>query len=290
MRWLGQHPEINIPPKELNFLKKHEPWQLLAYFYTEFPKDPKLMRGYKAPSDINDIRPIRLLSVFFPETKLIIGMRHPIWMLQSLYNFRIQNGVDIVPFEKIQRINFKESKMVYFNRARYHDALANLGKTKLSSEEEWQYFSKDFRLKIEKKRNTTGERTPALHRNKVFLYDIEQLSDKNEARLSQFLLDLKNYLGLTRDLPPPIKQVPGREISAEIQEQRSSLKINVCDEKYAEQRQLLVKYGTQAQAWILDYFLASPDVMVSNPNHFRKVLESYQHDPCAGQSSNTTVS
>ena len=142
MYWLGQHPEIQVPTFELSDLKRHEPWDLVRTFYTRFPTplDPLMLRGYKSPNDIGDVRPVRLLRVFFPETKLILGVRHPMEMMQSFYNFRVQNGHDMVPFEKLGNVNGGKHYGVFMGRAHYHSDLVHLGKTNLTSQE-LQYFA-----------------------------------------------------------------------------------------------------------------------------------------------------
>jgi hypothetical protein len=210
---------------------------------------------------------IRLLREYFPETKLLIGLRHPILMMQSLYNFFTQNGKDMVPFEQLKLKNQPRHHGVSMIRAEFHNYLANLGKTNMT----------DAELKLfPRKRKQNQTKSP----NKVFLYDTTQLNDKNKTRQAHFMRDLENYLGLTQELPPPLHFVPGKKVSSELQKERDAKKINVCDKKYASKRESLIKTGTSVQKWILEYFLASPDVIVSNPEHFRQVLESYQFDPC----------
>jgi hypothetical protein len=278
--WLGLHPEIQVPRIEIRDLKDREPWDLVATLYRRLESlNPNLLRGYKSPNDIGDVRPIRLLREFFPETKLLIGLRHPILMMQSFYNFRIQNGYDMIPFEHIQIGTKPKHHAAGMNRAEYHNDLANLGKTNMTNAE-LKLFSVERKRKLEK-----GGYQPKSP-NKVFLYDTTQLNDKNKTRQAHFLRDLENYLGLTQELPPPLHFVPGKKVSSEKQKARDAKKINVCDEKYAKKREALIKIGTSAQKWILVYFLASPDVMVSNPEHFRQVLESYQFDPCLEKETN----
>ena len=48
----------------------------------------RLMRGYKSPGDLRSPRSMKNLVQYFPTTKLIIGIRHPILWLQSHYNYK----------------------------------------------------------------------------------------------------------------------------------------------------------------------------------------------------------
>ena len=39
-------------------------------------------------------------------------------------------------------------------------------------------------------------------------------------------------------------------------------------------------YDIDTGLWIKDYFLKSPDVVISNSGHFHEILTSYLKDPC----------
>ena len=200
------------------------------------------------------------------------------WMMQSFYNFRIQNGFPMVEFKELGFSNTKGHFGVTFSRLAFQNDLINLGKTNMTSHSELNLLTLHKRQAIEK----NGRQPKSPH--KIFLYDTSQLNDKNEERQAHFLKGLGNFLGLTQELPPAIHFVPGKKPrSSEEQKARDAKKINICDEKHIKRRQkIILKIGRDAQEWILNYFLASPDVMVSNPDHFRKVVESYQFDPCPG--------
>jgi hypothetical protein len=282
--WLGQHPEIGIPPGEITYLSRKQPADMVKALYQETGVDPTQIRGYKAPNDIRVVRSVRLLKEFFPKTKLIIGLRHPIEMMESFYNFRIQNGFNILPFEELKYDNFGRHFSVHWSRAEYHEHLANLGKTNVTSNpDELALFPTKSQGRW-KKDNYTHPKSP----HKVFLYETTQLGDKNETRLKGFRQDLQNYLGLTEELPPPIHYKPGRKVAPRQQESRNKKKIKICDKQYASKRQELVEIGTKAQEWILRYFIQSPDVYVSNRDHFIQVLESYARDPCVDKMTNNT--
>ncbi|KAL3905023.1 MAG: hypothetical protein SGILL_009844 [Bacillariaceae sp.] len=258
---------------------------------------PQSIKGYKSPSDITNERAIRLLRTYFPKTKLLIGLRHPVLMLESFYNFRIQNGYELPPLEKLHYRNLANQYAVSWSRADYHTALMFLGKTSLTAAEELSLMPpparKQIQKQLDKRNNVTGDNgnnsknnlLPPYIKvpNPVFLYDTAQLGDvDNPSRLDQFSQDLSNYLGLPKQLPPPPRHSPGKLLqNATLQAERNAKKIRICDDRYIEQRRQLLQIGERAAKWILDFFLPTRDVYVSNPEHFRELLMGYSRDPCA---------
>ena len=115
------------------------------------------------------------------------------------------------------------------------------------------------------------------------------MNDKDEIRRNHFLQDLQNFLGLTQPLPPPPHYKPGNKLTKEQQEERNARKIDICHVKYQHQRQKLAFIGANVQQWILDYFLDSPDVHISNPEHFRALVSTYGQDPCLNPTSTTST-
>jgi hypothetical protein len=307
MNWLhSQYPHIQIPRDELYHLKSKQAWDLLGVFYHYFGGPDKLLphsiKGYKSPSDITNERPIRLLRTYFPQTKLIVGLRHPIYMMESFYNFRIQNGYDMPPLTTLHYRNLANQYGVCWSRAEYHTMLMYLGKTNLTSKEELNLFPLPAKKQIQKR---TEERTNqeavvniqnqlepyARVPNPLFLYDTKQLQsnvadDSNDSQprfVAQFGIDMANFLGLSSPLPPPPRHSPGKLLqNATLQAQRNAKKIRICDESYREQRLQLLEIGSRAARWILDYLLPAKDVFVSNPHQFRELLEGYSQDPCYG--------
>jgi len=268
-------------------------------------------------SDIMNERAIRLIRTYFPQTKLIVGLRHPIYMIESFYNFRIQNGYEMPPLEKLLYHNVANQYAVSWSRAEYQTSLMYLGKTNLTSSDELalmpRHAQKSIRKRFEqlnnvslpienerigknnKNGNSNKNNNPPYPRvpNPVFLYETAQLGDENTTRMEQFVRDVTNYLGLSSsdgvDLPPIPRHSPGKKLqNATLQAERDAKKIRICDERYAEQRKRLLTIGSRASQWILNYFLSSSnshDVFVSNPQHFRQILEGYSIDPCIPQKS-----
>jgi hypothetical protein len=171
-------------------------------------------------------------------------------------------------------------------RTEYHANLIHLGKSNLTSSHEWKMIPRNKRFTMRKE--NIGAYPPSA--NPVYLYETAQLSDMNETRIAQVLLDLQRFLGMSQPLlDPPLHYSPGKKQSdQEKQRLIDSKKVDICEERYEQIRNKLIKIGAMAQEWILMHFLQSPDVYVSNPDHFREILEGYKRDPCLERRNLTT--
>jgi len=147
--------------------------------------------------------------------------------------------------------------------------------------------------------------------NRVFVYDIEQLSDKNETRRGIFSADLARFIGLKGKLPPPpvvnrnkvesttdtegnkrrrllmgstedkqmenIKESEKLELAA----RNNKLRIDICDKEFKYLREILVADARKTTKWLTDYFLAhGHNVFVSEKEFFFKIIKSWNEDPC----------
>jgi hypothetical protein len=82
MEWLGLHSQIACFSGETPHLSKGMIGLFSKRLYNGLDSDPRKLRGYKNPTDIQNLRAIRLLREYFPDTKLFIGIRHPILWFQ----------------------------------------------------------------------------------------------------------------------------------------------------------------------------------------------------------------
>ena len=89
MSWLGSHPEVAAFDYEVTTLQKANAWDLVKKIYKKLPAG-NYKRGYKSPNDVGNLRAVRIIREYFPKTKLLVGMRHPVLWFESFYNFRIQ--------------------------------------------------------------------------------------------------------------------------------------------------------------------------------------------------------
>ena len=90
--WLRSHPSIHMDRWEWHALTAHQPAEMVRWLYTNLSDSG--LRGYKAPRDIVDPGVLDLLAEYWPSTKLIVGLRHPVTWFQSFYNFKAKRYND----------------------------------------------------------------------------------------------------------------------------------------------------------------------------------------------------
>lgn len=154
----------------------------------------------------------------------------------------------------------------------------------------------------------------------LFLYEISQLSDKNESRASQLRDDLQDFLDLEQPISQMIWFKPGRNHSSvPAQKTVNRLKIDICQSQYGKQvdyvkridyvalvshllrsdtqtltlgrcnllddiRDVLMRQAVNASLWIRQYFVKSPTVKVSSKDYFvEELMTSWERDPCVAR-------
>ena len=259
MEWLAGQDEVAMYKHEVRSLGHNRPAELISQLY-ELPQGRYYKRGYKNPNDIKNGVALGNIAKYFPQTKLVVGLRHPVLWFESFYNYRARKGHAMPPAETLIGKVTKESAGVSTDESKFHLHLDNLGKTDRSSEEK----------KILSRGHLKRPRLPKMS-NPVFLYDLNQISDKNETRVNQYRSDLKKYLGLRNDLQP---------IKSSHTSKNFHFAIDICEDKYGLVREDLMKNAREASIWIRKYFLKSPDVVVSSPEYFNELLETWLVDPC----------
>ena len=334
MYWLQQHPQILIFDEEIDDLQRREPWDFITRMYTDL-KEPMLQqeeehphtnvsvadtgtthrypykRGYKTALDVENLRSIRLFREYFPKTKLIVGIRHPVYWFQSVYNFRTQNGHLLKPAHELPMSCGRGQFNVCSDRSIYQFNLMKFGKTNQTTEEIDVAFNPKKLSNNRRPLKLYTKDAPSIHYtpNPIFIYEMGQLADfrnnndddeqrrngtssstnkenhqqREVQRAKQFRYDLQHFLDLSIELDPPAQRVsPGKQHdNNEKQRQVDSRKIrNICDDQYKQLRQVLVNNGKQFYYWFQNYFQHSPDITISNPDHFDMLLKTYRMDPC----------
>jgi len=74
LKWLGSHREIEMHDHELHAMQSGCPAELVSLLYA-LPAGRNYKRGYKAPRDIASATALHSFINYFPETKLMIGLR-----------------------------------------------------------------------------------------------------------------------------------------------------------------------------------------------------------------------
>ena len=103
-------------------------------------------------------------------------------------------------------------------------------------------------------------------------------------KADRFVNDIENYLGLEgptlerfRIKKKKITTVKGSKGS---KDDATNKKFNICETKYINLRHELLKIGKNSSQWIIDYFIKSSHVFVSNEEHFVELVKRWDKDPC----------
>jgi len=290
MKYLHAHERVQIWDYEVCDLYDHRPARLVHKLYTELGNSNQsnnnklLWRGFKCPGHFSR-QAMRYFRRYFERTKLIVGLRHPVWWFESYYNFRyrhltarpkasssgkgiitLPNATDLASLDACP----PEALGVCVKFAQYHHHLAMFGRTNLTHDDhEWKLLSGlhgKYRLL-----SPIG--------NPIFLYDMQQLYDTNVQRQALFRKDLQEFLGLPTPLPSP-DDYNDTDTSGHKSAVRKETRINICDNEFIPLRQALLQVGRQASDWMLDYFLQAPRVYVSHRPMFEAAVREWKMDPC----------
>merc|ERR1712238_544708 len=103
-------------------------------------------------------------------------------------------------------------------------------------------------------------------------------------KADRFVNDIENYLGLEgptlerfRIKKKKITTVKGSKGS---KDDTTNKHFNICETKYINLRHELLKIGKNSSQWIIDYFIKSSHVFVSNEEHFVELVKRWDKDPC----------
>jgi hypothetical protein len=202
-----------------------------------------------------------------------------LFLLQS----RVHHGRSMpAPHELMGSCENNTSFNVCVHNARWHVHLSRLGKT-FQNHSDLGEQAKLLRISQDQLLNSPTRYHPL--GNKVFLYDIEQLKDKNEMRREMYRYDVSHFLGLTKDLEPYLENDPKAS-----HHRAKFAPFDICLDEHRPLRRALLHVGQLASCWIRRYFLPSPDVFVSSRAYFEEILLQWMVDPCNSNRSNQTDS
>jgi len=226
-------------------------------------KSDQVKRGIKWPSGIIDVSSIKLLTKYNPpnkKTKLIVGLRHPVWWFQSYYNFRRKGAkIDPPPPESLTG-SARPWDGVHTENARFEKYIVQLGKFDITKDE---LMSLAQNTRTKQIINTPYE---------VFFYDVGQLTDTNSERFSSFKETLASFLGLNTPLDIGNKNhVGGVDFVG---------KINICESKFNKIRAVLTKNGAESANWIRKHFANGTNVNLGGDEYFFDLVNSWGNDPC----------
>jgi hypothetical protein len=152
-------------------------------------------------------------------------------------------------------------------RSNFHLFLNNLGKT--ANDTILRFVDSNYQKAI----NVIPTK------RKVFLYEVSQLSDRDEGRSLKLRQDLQSFLHLNQPIAPFIWFKPGLNHSDESVRQTIEMQqIDIC--KHVEVKEELMKHAIQVSQWIIKHFIDAEGVVVSSKDFLRTTLDGWQIDPC----------
>ncbi|CAB9500691.1 ATP synthase D chain, mitochondrial (ATP5H) [Seminavis robusta] len=295
----GDHPEADIASRERCGVTNPMTNDTVAYSklqeaLSELSPSPQVKRAIKCPNAVyHAYHAIVRLEQHAPNAKFVVGLRHPVAMLQSYYNYRVtehydkqQNGGEeggnaetIPPLDRLIGVD-KEWRGVSTDSTRFELYLMQFGKTAVEANILHAMIPRGETL-AERKNHHWAIKPNTFS---IFLYTLDQLEDTNNAARSQsFREGLQHFLDLQR----PLKPVGRENLNHFVGKQGHPETVDICLPKYKSLRQILVRQGARSARWIEYEFLSSQDVLVANRDHFLKSIRSWGIDPC-DQSAQTT--
>lgn len=227
----------------------------------------EIERNYQGGSDVSRIRVNAFKSSqllcsdngldnfaqYFPETNLVVTVRHPVLYFQSQYNFfyrQVENDGDLP----------KPSLFQGCQSSHFHRWLSRLSLTPSDSQEESDLL---LQHKLSYHPNWKG---------KLFMMQYEQLVDANSTRRNIMEREYENFIG-----------VPSLSFDSTLSSSKMGTRrklIDICHTKHTAFRYKIIKDAEKAALWIKNYLLESEKVVVPNKYHFLKILDGWSIDPC----------
>uniref|UniRef100_A0A7S2JTW0 Sulfotransferase domain-containing protein n=1 Tax=Leptocylindrus danicus TaxID=163516 RepID=A0A7S2JTW0_9STRA len=214
---------------------------------------PNVKRGVKCPTSIFDAVGLRRLSEVSPGIKVLVGVRNPVKFFTSFYNYRVTEMYDrgeryyIPPPETLIK---SEWKKVSADMARFELSLLQYNKTGTNQDQ--------LNKLVEMKKSVQS--IPS----RIFIYDIEQLEDKDEERAAQFRSDMQHFLGLTESLEP----FPHENVNRRKKQHSHPEYVDICHSAHDGLRKFLLNQASETGKWIKEEFIFSPDVIAGGKDYF----------------------
>jgi hypothetical protein len=276
--WLAQHPEVRCFQDEIWELMYGSVQNLVRMLYEEG------QRCYKCPAEITQARIMGVYRALWPQTKLLVGVRHPVHFFESLYNFRVQNmGLDESPMPhplKLVGRCGRGMRQTCTDMANYAFHLIRLGKQHWNGTSEPTLLESQIVGRYRRAAYNITALSPLP--NPVFLYAVEELADKNATRRAEFRKQVQHFLGLSTPLPPLLHYTPGRRWTEKVQRDRDAQKMDICQAQYRPLRDELMRLAAQNSAY-MSRFITYPSVHVASVPRMLEILEGWNRDPCTNE-------
>ena len=281
MHWLREHPEIQAFGREKGHFMSRKPGLMIRQLYEQLDAGP-YQRGYKAPQDVTQTHILNYYRTYWPNAKLILGIRHPVPWFESLYNFRIQNlnnPTDLPRPNDLIGPCRQGRYLTCTNKGDFANSLMKLGQQNYPKRRP----ATELELSITRRYNRTtpfDSSTVEYMYNPIFIFELDQLGDENVTRKDLFRSDFTKFMGLKEPLPALPHYKPGKARETAEQVYRDTLKIKICDDEFITVRNELMILARATSQWIREVFLNGPTVHVSSKEYFISILEGWMEDPC----------
>jgi hypothetical protein len=236
------------------------------------------LRAMKCPDTLNNFKTIHRLSQHSPDCKFVIGVRHPVKMLQSFYNYRVTEIYDkhlSDPIPDLLDILMQPTSVPW------KDVSADSGRFELKL---MQFAKTNMTVPDLNKLMDRPHFAVKPNRFRIFLYALEQINDDSDGdRSAEFRQDLQSFL----ELPTRIQPFGHENLNRFVGSKAHKETVNICDAHFDSIRHILVENSRETALWIRDQFMTSQDVVVSNREYFTKILEDWMKDPCREKPATT---
>jgi hypothetical protein len=266
--WLHQHPQVKSPIGETCDFR-HGIDSMAQALYANLPQtdDESIIKGYQCSHHVQNPIILKEIAEYFPKTKLIITVRHPLKWFETFYEMHLaQQDGQRAGLRGSAPSSSKSRPPAFMLTGGYHQYLAMLGKTSMLGPDERALIDPyTTHQSLENKQIINVS-------NHIFFADMSQFDDSNQTRALAFRQDLQQFLGLKEELSfmPLACQEPAP----------SSPNIDICSKAHAYIRTELMRTSRNASSWFRNYFLKSPDVVVSSRDYLESIFESWMIDPC----------
>jgi len=285
---LAAHPEIAMDRLEhcAVSMDTYGEAEILARFRHDVESLPinnsknNKKRGIKCPDALYQDNALQRLAAWQPDTQWVIGVRHPVWQLESYYNYRVTEMYDKKwwIFRRIRSLldimdgTVPPWKGISPTAARYELFLQQLDKVPLTAAQANE-LQQHAELSVQPNRFS------------VFVYALEQIQDHDVERGVRFRQDLQHFLGLQQPLQAVGHENRNHFVGAAAHPET----VQICHVKFAAMRRQLVAEAAATADWILHEFLQADgaDVTVSNRKHFTSILQEWKTDPCTATPRST---
>ena len=275
--WLSEHPRIEMVASQRDHSETAaDPFALINEIQNSDPQGTgkKVIRGYRVDLDKDD--EFEALRTFWPKTKLIVVLRHPVRWFEDYFNRYIEtSSTPMLHPNRLIGSCHRLGQTVCTEKADVAFPLLKLGKTMNNPTLMTREIVKENRLR----QNLLGATIP-VHPNPVFLVTWEQLTESNVDKQKKLVDDLEYFLGVRSGLSFLRLPLDRRLFQHFPHHDPHTKSIDICESSFRPLRKALMDIGRRSSQWIQNDFLPTTTVTCSQVDWFTNNLKTWMVDPC----------